>query len=483
MGESTKENAEIGFAAGDLAREAWRAITSLARRPSSISLAATADATLCASASVVRRRPVIAVREDCEALLADLPRGRSRLKVTLPRHLFLAKEVVLPSTDRRELEGMVSFEIPSLFPVDGSLLTWGWYAVGVTAEGYTRLRAVAIETAVLDSHLEELDPAVRLRTDAEPSTVSLANYFLAANESWPLEPVAIAAVWDGGIDFVVLSKNGIEFDRGLRTSAAPSGVETAAMSIATSLEMYAEASGRPGVSRLYLFCPEPQRDALKTAVEQATGTAAEQPPVLACLEGNRQTTVHEAIAVGAAVAPLVEGSVEVQLTPPRLVALKNSVNRFRRTFITTLLVFLSLAFSFGALALRARRTAGFVKVLEEHVASIAPEAGQIDAKRQRLAAIKRQLAGRSRLLEILQELYRVTPADIFLTSLELDDKGLLTLQGHAQEMYRPTEYAQMLERSDVFGKSAQQGVSSQQRTEGGKTYIEFTIVRDLAEER
>ena len=220
---------------------------------------------------------------------------------------------------------------------------------------------------------------------------------------------------------------------------------------------------------------------LRNAIAAETGLAVEPGVMPSLVESEEPPSVRQAVAAGAALGGLLAEGVRLSLVPPERKHTEELNRRAGSALLTAVVVLLALLFAWTSLNIRARRLSDYVARLEERAGEIAPEASLIDAKRQRLAAIKRQLTGRNRVLEILVELYRITPPDVSLTSLEIDKDGLLTLKGHAQEMFRASEYAQILHKSDMFGKPAQQGPVSEQRTEGGKTFISFTILRDLSE--
>lgn len=461
------------------AAAALRKLTGLLRRSRSVGAVPDAAALTCATASLGRSGPQVTM---CEAEAETLSQQFSRvdsLKLSLPRRFFLAKELVLPGTDHDELDSMVSFELSGLFPVDPDDLAWDWHVLEVTPEGYTRVRVVAAETDGLE---ERLAPACTLEHTAlaaEPATVSLANLLCACSGGWPATPVAVVAAWNGSLDFALVGPGGLEFDRGTPLALSETAGEVAA-SVAASLAMVAENRQGHGASRVVLWA---DRDApqLRDAIAAETGLAVEPGVMPAFMESEEPPSVRQAVAAGAALGALLFDGIRLSLVPPKRRHTEELNSRAGSALLTAVVVILALFFAWAALNLRARRLSHYVARLEARAAEIAPEASQIDAKRQRLAAIERQLTGQNKVLEILVELYRITPPDVSLTSLELDDDGLLTLKGHAQEMYRASEYAQILEKSDIFGEPAQQGPVSFQRTEGGKTFISFTILRDLSE--
>ena len=401
------------------------------------------------------------------------------LKVSIPRSLFLVKELLLPARDTDELEGMIPFELTDLFPVDADELTWDWQTIEVTEEGYTRVRVAATETRELEERLQPTMSLEHTALSVEPSTVSLANLYSAVNGGWPESCVAIVAAWQDGLDFAVLGPQGVVFDRGVQFDR--SAGEGALMSeVVSSLAIFSESSRAADVSKIVVWSTGDPAS-MANDLQRLTGIAAEIGNTGALIDMEQRVDAASAAALGAAVGSLRADGVKLSLVPPERRQTEQRNRRAASAILTASLVVLALGFAYGALSFRAARLKAHVASLEAYVAEIAPEAGQIDAKRQRLAAIERQLSGRNKVLDVLTELYRVTPRDISLISLELDQNGLLTLKGHAQEMYRASEYAEVLERSEVFGRQAQAGPAAFQRTEGGRTFISFTIMRDLSE--
>ena len=482
MGEPLEEKAAQEASGRRFLKDFRETLATLVRASSFAGAAATAGGVLAAQATLRRNGPVVRLFDRAEAFPREAASRVASTTLSLPRHLFLVKEIGLPGTDHAEIESMLGFEMAGLFPVATDQLTWGWYPVEITAEGYTRARVIAIETSVLEEHIEQAGLAGETRVSAEVSTVSLANYLLAARGSWPEEPIAAAAVWDRNIDFAVVGPAGLEFDRGTAWEARPPEDGEVAAEVAASLSIFEENLHRKRISRLYLFSPS-ERSGLADRISAETGLPVEKLEAPSFLESEEPIECSRAIAAGAALGSLLREGLKISLVPPEHLSRQKSTEHTQALLLTGLLVLLLVGLCWGALVTRTHRLMRLVARQEARAAEISPEANQIDAKRQRLAAIKRQLAGRNRVLEIILELYRVTPSDISLTSLELDENGLLTLKGHAQELYRASEYAQILETSRVLGRSAQVVPQASQRTEHDKTFIVFTIIRDLSEKR
>lgn len=474
---------QTGLSFKELLAESRRTMASPLRRRAFVGVAGAAQAPLAARAILKGRRPRVEIVEGADEARRLTQSHPSRVVLSLPRHLFMVKSIVLPGVDPRELASMLEFEITDLFPIEADRLTWDSYPIGVTAEGYTRLRVMGIETTILEQQIDRADlPASIL--SCEPSTVTLANAYLSREGQWPTEPVAVVAASSETLDVAVLGAGGLEFDRGLSLARGAFSASTVAAQTAATLAMYSEGAKGPVPSRVELVCTEGSEE-LAREIRAATGLAVEMFPAPSFIDEVDSFDVETCTAVAAAVGGFLDGAVRVSFLPQALVRKRSACRRAQALLFTALLVGLFAGLAWGALFARGRRMAHNVSELKAKVARIAPEANQIDAKKQRLAAVKRQLSGRDRVLEVILELYssNITPPDISLTSMKLDEKGLLTLRGHVQEMYRASEYAQILERSDVFGRAAQQGVASFQRTEGGKTFISFTILRNLSEEK
>jgi len=454
---------------------AVRRLSGLVRRHEWVGAVPTEDGMIEAVAVPGRSGPRVTMPGAGGARAAQSGRAES-LKISIPRRHFLARDLTLPSADPRELDGMIPFELADLFPVDLEELSWDWHLLEITPEGYARVRVVAAETAEMEKHLAPFEGLVQTALSVEPSTVSVANLFCAANGGWPDEPVAIVSKFSDGMDFVVAGPCGIMFDRGVQPDTGDDSATAAA--VAASLSIFSQGAGAGDVSRLLVW-GEDDGGELARAISAETGIEVES-AVLPDFAEPSGGGAAEAAACGAAIGGLLENGVDLALVPRERKRIEDRSRRAGSAMLTAALVAVTVALAWGALTLRSRRLSAYVERLEERAAAMAPEADQIDAKRQRLAAIKRQLTGRNRVLDLLIALYKITPPDISLTSLELDQDGLLTLKGHAQEMYRVSEYAQILEESDSFGKPAQQGPASFQRTEGGRTYISFTILRDLS---
>ncbi len=458
-------------------KDSRKSLSGFLRRASVLSLVPSGGSLVAANAVLRRSGPSIEISAGLDELPGKKADSARALRLVLPRRSILAKDLVLPASDPAELAGMVAFEIASLFPVPPQDLTWTSFPLEVTSEGYTRLRVLAVETDLLEEALSDLALSERIDVAAEPSTVSLANLLFASRGGWPEDTVALVALWDDNIDFAVVGPDGLCFDRGVAASSESPSKSEVAGQVAASLAMCAE-SGFPDVSQIVVAATSLSED-LKRSLEEETGLPVETfspPSFIPSVESQDGASF---IAAGAALSGLLSGGIHAPLVPARVVDRAESASRSRAVILTALLALFVIFLAWGALALRADRLSSLVDRLNARADEISPEASKITAKEQRLSAIKRQLSGRGAVLDILLALYRITPADISLTSVELSEKGLLTIKGHAQQMYRASEYARLLDEETAFGLHL--GVRSHQRTESGKVFIYFTINRDRSE--
>jgi hypothetical protein len=408
-----------------------------------------------------------------ERWLAEVESCRG-VKVSLPRRLFIVKEVALPGTNRQELAGMLGYEVANLLPMSPDESVWDWRPVKVRDDGYTLCRVIAIDKATLDAQVDSLGMGACERVSVEPSTTSLANLYLAAYGEWPSEPLILASLSNEGLDAAVLGPEGIECDRGIACSGQGIPAAECADEIAVLISM---CGPMRTATRICLAGDVP--DGYAADLSAAVELPVEIFPSPSFIPPGSNPTAGLYAAMGAAIGPLLSRGTRVGLRAADRAEAEGKRTRSYAVSASVVMGVLALAFVWLALASRAHRDARFLERLDARAAEIRPIAGDIDAKRQRLAAVQRQLASQGRVLDVLVALYKVTPPDVSLTSVEIDAKGVLTIKGQVQQLFRASEYAMLLDRAPTFGHSAQQGPRAYLRNDSGKTFIAFTIVREL----
>ena len=446
-------------------------------RPSYVGVCAGIGVHSTARATLGRGGPVATALEaetlGCEAAVC---RG---VRVSLPRRFFIAKVVALPGTNRDELTGMLKYELANLFPLPPEEVLWDWRPLCVREDGYTLCRVVAAEASFAASRIDALRLAQTPRVAIEPSTVSLANYYLAGKGSWPGQAVILAAVTGDGLDLAIVGPHGIEVDRGIASSGGHMSASEAALEIDVLLSLYTGAGASGQVCGICL-ARGGHDEGFARELGALTGLpveALETPRAASLLGEAAATDLH--IAAGAALGPMLADGLHLSLRTGDAAERERKDSRLYVVSVSVLAAVMTFCAAWLALAVRAYRSERFLGEIEARAARIRPIAGDVDAKRQRLGAIERQLAGQSRVFDVLVALYKLTPSDITLTSAEIDSQGVLTIKGQAQQLFRASEYAMLLDRNPAFGRPSQQGPRAYLRNDSGKTFIAFTIVRDL----
>jgi hypothetical protein len=444
----------------------------LVRRPSYAGIYSEAGNRMRVKSTLTSAAPSVSLLPE-ERWLAEVDSCRG-VKVSLPRRLFIIKEAALPGKNREELAGMLGYEIANLLPLSPEETAWDWRPVRVREDGYTLCRVIAIDKATLDSELGTLGMGSCDRVSVEPSTTSLANLYLAAYGEWPSEPLILASLSSEGLDAAVVGPEGIECDRGVASRGQGISAAECADEIAVLISMCGSA---PATKRICLVGEVP--DGYATELSAKAGLPVDVFPRPSFVPADMSPSAGLYAAVGAAIGPLLSHGAHVGLRTADRAEAERKWTRSYAVTASILMGVLALAFVWLALAARAHRDARFLARLDARAAEIRPAAGDIAAKRQRLSAIEKQLAGQGRVLNVLVALYKVTPPDVSITSADIDAKGVLTIKGQVQQLFRASEYAMLLDKDPTFGHSAQQGPRAYLRNDSGKTFIAFTIVREL----
>ncbi len=90
------------------------------------------------------------------------------------------------------------------------------------------------------------------------------------------------------------------------------------------------------------------------------------------------------------------------------------------------------------------------KNLREDFAAQRDEVKKLEERMAKTRVIREYLSDRMVGLDTIQELYRLTPTDIYLNSLTMDEDGTINIEGISDSMSQVFAYVKSLEDSPMF---------------------------------
>ena len=113
------------------------------------------------------------------------------------------------------------------------------------------------------------------------------------------------------------------------------------------------------------------------------------------------------------------------------------------------------------------------KELKKNISRIEKEAGYVERMRKHIDLVEGRLDAEQRAINIFHEVHKLTPKEIYFTSINIEKKKRTTLQGRAKAASDVFSYVPTLENSPYFQNVKTTYTTS--KKEKGEEYTKFEI--------
>ncbi|OGW84398.1 MAG: hypothetical protein A2987_02235 [Omnitrophica bacterium RIFCSPLOWO2_01_FULL_45_10] len=378
----------------------------------------------------------------------------AKVRLNLPRHLATIRFLRLPSTNDEEIKKMLKTESLKYLPYAEEEIAYGHRILSKGDDGYSNVLLAIAQVTTLDRLLRLLKGA-----DLSADSISIGSeglflwYLLKAPDEGVPKAVILVNIDSDYIDIGIINDSTLVFTRGIPCDNVNlfnrmQVLDEVRVSIAAYQKESAEIVGKiilTGIRDKVNTCEDLFKKAMRIPIEardqtQDTGVACEaagldsESPSFAELIGS-------ALSFEKLKVDLLPSNISEEI---RLRSLKNG-----------LVVTLTLTALIGALAL-----AGVIKHLADkrvYLAYINKELTRIEPRVNRakkmmddINIVKEELEKRPLAIDILSEVYKLTPNGISLNMLDFERMKALVLRGRAGALSEIFKYIGLLEGSSYF---------------------------------
>lgn len=399
-----------------------------------------------------------------------------KIQLNIPRHLVTARSLKIPSIDDDEIGKIIKIESLKHLPYSDENVIYGYRIIEKLEDGYSKVLLVIAQANIIKSYTDVLK-AAGLRG---PQSLSLSSealflwYMLVMGEEEKVN-VMLVNLDSDHIDIDIIEKDKLVFTRGVAYGFDdPKKKDRIAEQIKISLHTYQKESSKT-VNRVILtgkatdiekFEPILAKE-LKLPVE-IINQVKNIPMNENIKEGDIDASYAELLGLS-----LRPEEIKINLLPEdvreetRMIMAKN--NLVTAVFLVAILAMMAC----GIFLKKLHDKDIYLSVINAEVKKIDPKV--ITAKKMlKDMNIMRELMSRKPLaVDIVSEIYGITPSGIFLSMLNFDSNESVTVRGNAPTLSEVFKYVSILENSHYF-----EGVKvkyANKRTSGNKEIADFEI--------
>ncbi|NTV28817.1 MAG: pilus assembly protein PilM [Candidatus Omnitrophica bacterium] len=411
----------------------------------------------------------------------------------IPGDVATTKILEVPSADREEIESILALQASRHTPFNKDEILTSYIKLGVPKPNFTRVLLIVVKRETVKDKL-----AIIKRAGLDISSVlfvpeGIARFYTEVYKIKKTDaPVAIIDVGMQSTNFIVASQCLLSMSRNI-----PIGLEHLAIDaespaqmlndIKASLDAYEHESGDRKPARFLITTNHMALAGLDTKISEVlTGTKVELAPYTNFLQANK--AVKDVLARSFAddsaldvIAPaIVAVKCQAELVPQDIKDQWAIAEKGKATYAAGVLVILLLLSVGGALMSKVYYKDAFLnKNLIAKFADQRKEVSNIENLIRKTQVLRDYMADRDLSLEAIRELYRLTPEDIYLNNISMDDAtGSITVQGAATTMSHVFTFVTALESSDLFEGVKTKSTST--KKDRDKTVATFELVMQLS---
>lgn len=441
----------------------------------------------------ITKRPVSNAGADAALLgvLSGFNPARSGIICLIPADVVTLKTIEVPSVDKDELDSILALQAARQTPFNKEEILTGYLQLGHPKPNSTRVLLVVVKRDVVKDKIALMRRAKLETTGVQFIPEGIARFYGSLLKHKKNDaPVVV-------IDFAKTSATFILEEQAVLLSARsiPVGFEHLSVDaeavgqfmneLKLSLEAYEQQGAPLKPGRFVLTSKQSCLTPIVDAISSAYGVKVEQIPYVDFLQADSK--VKEALtkdfaddtALDVIASAVSAPKCQIDLVSQEIKDQRAVFLRGQETFKAGVLVILFLFFISGGMSSRVYFRDMFLKQnLIEKFAEQKIEVRNLENMAAKTRILRQHMSAREIPLEVIRELYRLVPDEMYLSNTSIDIAGTMTLQGASDSMSQVFSFVTSLEDSDFFESVKTKSTAT--RKERGKDVAVFEIVLGIS---
>ncbi|MFP4473025.1 MAG: PilN domain-containing protein [Candidatus Omnitrophota bacterium] len=405
-------------------------------------------------------------------------------------NMITSKNIEIPSLDPEEIRSIIDLQAGRHTPLSREEILVGYVCIGVFQRNYTKVLLLIANRTAINAKIDIMTDAGLHVEHVFFGPECAAHFYRKGLSLSDDAPVAIIDVARDFTDFTVACNQTIATCRNIPiglshfTEDREGAKERLVQELVTSLESYESEDINDRPARYILVSDNPAVSAIAPQLQEKFGTAVDVIPYYQQLERSPEvshairSTYHDVSFLGVVSASAMDpDDAQIDLVPDELLTQRAIQEKGRQVIwaavYATVLLVLICAFFFSKVYLQSL----YLKKLEREYTQKKRMVVVLDKVAHRTRILKDFLNDRLIGLEVMEELYRLVPEEIYLQNVFMDEDGVVNIQGISASMSRVFDLVGNLEDSELF-----KGVKTRSTTakkDRGKDAAAFDIVFQL----
>ena len=419
--------------------------------------------------------------------LSELSIKNPRAICALPASLVTTKNIEIPSIDPEEIKSIIDLQAGRHTPYAREEILVGFITIGVFQRNYTKVLLIIVNRDAIKKQVDIFDRAgIKIERVFFAPEGKATFYAKALNVKNEEPPIGIIDISFQTTDFIIEFNNTVATCRSIPIgmnhlikegeTAKNQLVEELSKSLAAyeeedinkSPETYILTSDDEKIKELQPLLQDKLKSNIKV-VSYLDQIQADQQVMLKLVSQYNDDSFLNLISVTS-----MMNAITVDLTPEDVKAQRSIEEQGRQIVKVGVLGIVFLFFIIAIFFCKIYFRGIFLGRLKEEYVVKRKEVVALDRVAQKTRIIKDYINSRMIGLNVVDELYRLIPDEIYLQSILLNEEGRINIQGISESMSRVFNFVTALEESEYF-KSVKT-TSTTAKKDRGKDVAAFEIV-------
>lgn len=377
--------------------------------------------------------------------------------IALPRAMAQVRYLTLPASDPEEIKRMVQYDLYNLFPFQPEEVIFDVSIIHTRDDGYSKVMVIAVRREIVEREI-----ALFKETGVIPTALTISTMALCAqlySQKREAKPFLLVYIEDGMIDLIAVCDKECVFNRGISFNEDDTNQEVLkdVQSTLTALDVRGIDIG--------------------TIVLGGKGAALEETAKLLGESCGRKAEIDNTLSVSGGLTRLTENhTLQTNLLPYIYREKITKGKRKKAVLYFAMLVLINVSLAANLVSLKIKQKQAYLRYLKTEIQKVEQPASFIQQKMLKLRVLNRYFTSGRGVLNIIAELYRLTPEGIVFTSLDMSKEagtGTFIIIGQGPAREDVLRYAELLKSSPMC-KSANVKILTERESASG-TVVDFEI--------
>jgi Tfp pilus assembly PilM family ATPase/Tfp pilus assembly protein PilN len=367
----------------------------------------------------------------------------------LSSSLAMSKNIEIPSRDPKEIQEIINLQSGRYTPYSSEEIAIEYINIGIYRQNYSKVLLIIVPQKIIRRYLEILKEA-----ELEPEKISIAPegicriYPLITRQKSVDAPISIIHMSDEYADFAVSLRNKMIFVRNI-----PIGVnnflvdkdmykEKFIEEIKKTLESYQSEDIEKTPSQIILTgaqgAPEVMED-IKRALDTTLYIPTVIVPYLEHFSVKKEvldfiSTIKQMSFLDIMSPLLIADELTINLIPKEVKLRQALEERGKEIIKMGILILAAFALICGILMSKLYFRSAYLEQLSRKYHSTIQEAQALEENFARIRVIRNYLSNRGYSLEVLIELFKILPPDIYLSNIKFSEEREFSIKGTSESM-------------------------------------------------